>query len=460
MARNIQGSPRRTPADRLSNMNEDPTTPPITVVEAATCLGCGCLCDDVRVSVDQNQIVEAENACPIGRSWFLAPRPGEGQPSSTINGHPARLDEAIDRAAEILRAAKAPVVWGLSGTTIEAVAASLAIADQIGAIVDLAGSLDSAAKLAAFQRVGLVSASLGEVKDRADVVVFWGCDPLVTHPRHWERYSVEPAGRFIPGGRTGRFVIVVDARETETSRAADLFIRIDPQRELEVLDALRALVKGVTLDPNRVARSTGLDHSTIEDLAGRLTAARYGAFFHGPGLGSDEAGEKVFVAAFGLVRDLNEGRRFVVMELGAPGNRSGASAVLAWQTGASGAVDFGLGHPRHLPGEASVVERLSRSEVDAVLIVADDPADVLPADALIRFTGVRSIMIAPGAPRGERWPDVAFDVARPGLEAGGTVARVDGVMLPLRPSVSSALPTDRVILERLLERLLDGEDGR
>ncbi len=48
---------------------------------------------------------------------------------------------------------------------------------------------------------------------------------------------------------------------------------------------------------------------------------------------------------------------------------------------------------------------------------------------------------------------VAFDVARPGIEAGGTVARVDGVMLPLRPAIASGLPTDREILEAIGRRL-------
>ena len=42
------------------------------------------------------------------------------------------------------------------------------------------------------------------MKNRADLVLFWGADPLATHPRHLERYAAEPAGLFVPRGRADR----------------------------------------------------------------------------------------------------------------------------------------------------------------------------------------------------------------------------------------------------------------
>ena len=307
-------------------------------------------------------------------------------------------------------------------------------------MVDLAGSSHESAKLAAFQRVGQVSASLGEVKDRADVVVFWRCDPLVTHPRHWERYSVVPRGRFVPGGRAGRFVIVVDAEPTETSRAADLFVRIDPTREPETVDILRALAQGVAIDPDRAARSGGVPFPTLEALARRLTGARYGAWFLGA-----SGGTRAAESLLRLVRDLNVGRRFVALELGEAGNRAGASAASTWQAGAPSTIDYGLGYPRHLPGEATLRARLESGEIDAALLIADGPE----AGTLDRLAGVPLIWIAPGATAIGLASAVAFDVARPGIEVGGTVARVDGVMLPLRPAIRAGLPGARDILEEI-----------
>ena len=70
-------------------------------------------------------------------------------------------------------------------------------------------------------RVGQVSSTLGEVRDRADLVVFWDVDPVATHPRHFERYSVEPLGRFVDRGRGGRMVVVIGQEMTATAAASD-----------------------------------------------------------------------------------------------------------------------------------------------------------------------------------------------------------------------------------------------
>jgi formylmethanofuran dehydrogenase subunit B len=127
--------------------------------------------------------------------------------------------------------------------------------------------------------------------------------------------------------------------------------------------------------------------------------------------------------------------------------------VLSWQAGAPSAIDFGRGFPRHLPGEATLAARLGAGEVDAVLIVADDPGSELSPELVGLLAAVPTIVIAPGATLPGRPSSVAFDVARPGIEAGGTVARVDGVMLPLRASISVGLPSDREVLDELRRNL-------
>ncbi len=419
----------------------------IETVEHATCLGCGCLCDDIAVVVEGGRVVGADRACPIGREWFLAPRPGAGLPAVTVDGRASTFERGVARAAEILGGARAPAVWGLAGTTVEAQRAAVAIADAIGAVVDVAGpgAAGRSARLEAYQRVGQVSATLGEVKDRADVVVFWGVDPVLTHPRHFERYSVEPRGRFVPGGRAGRTVVVVDQKPTATAAASDLCVHVEPDSYGETFGVLRALVRGVAIDPGRAEEATGVPFSALEDLAARLMRARYGALFFGPMPGGSWAVE----GALTLVRDLNVGRRFVALTLGEAGNPAGAEAVLSWQAGAPSAVDFGRGYPRHLPGDATLADRLAAGAVDAALIVADDPAVGLPAEDLARLGSIPTVAIRPGATADGPTPGVAFDVARPGIEAGGTVGRVDGVMLPLRPALRAGGPTDREVLEAI-----------
>ena len=47
----------------------------LRVIEDATCTFCGCVCDDIDISVDTqtNHIVEAKRACVLGKAWFFNP---------------------------------------------------------------------------------------------------------------------------------------------------------------------------------------------------------------------------------------------------------------------------------------------------------------------------------------------------------------------------------------------------
>ena len=82
----------------------------------------------------------------------------------------------------------------------------------------------------------------GRGADRADLVIFWGCDPATTHPRHAERYSGLAAGKFTPNGRADRRVVMMgDADEVGSWRLdpsgslPDLTVPIKQERSFEAL---------------------------------------------------------------------------------------------------------------------------------------------------------------------------------------------------------------------------------
>jgi formylmethanofuran dehydrogenase subunit B len=446
--------------ERMPDDASGPAPRSVVVVADATCTACGCLCDDIGLAVEDGRIVAAERACELGRGWFLADHDQGRLPLATLAGRASGVREALDHAAEILRKARSPVMLGLTRTSNEAVAAALALADRLGAVVDVGQAAVANRTLRAIQRVGRVSATLGEVKNRADVVVFWGVDPLVTHPRHWERYSVEPRGRFVPRGRAGRSLIVADAGWTATAARADWFVRVAEDAQFETLWTLRALARGLALDPDRVEQTTGNSPETLRAFVDRLAGARYGAWFHGPGLGRGRGGSACVEAALALVRDLNvAGTRFVILPLGEPGNTAGAESVLTWQAGSPQGVDFSGPFPRARPDESTAAALLERGEADAALIVADEVEPWLP-DAARRHLGrIPRIVIAPRATAtatataDRPAADVALAAATCGIDAPGTVMRVDGVVLPLRPPLASPVPSDRDWLRALEERI-------
>ena len=74
----------------------------LTVVKHATCTFCGCVCDDIELHADGEHITKTKNACVLGESWFRNHTAERLYPDALIDGKPAPLDDAIERAAHYL----------------------------------------------------------------------------------------------------------------------------------------------------------------------------------------------------------------------------------------------------------------------------------------------------------------------------------------------------------------------
>jgi formylmethanofuran dehydrogenase subunit B len=374
-------------------------------VADATCAGCGCACDDIEATIAGGRL-SVTRTCELGDAWF-AERPAG--PIATVEGRAASVDEAADAAAAILGQARAPLVYGLGQTSIEAQRRAVALAEALGAIVDPGGGTGASL---AYQAIGSSTATFGEIRDRAELVVAWRADPAVTNPRLLGRLRLDRAAR---GSRT---LVVVDERRTATAEEADVFVELDVTQGFEALWALRALVSGAPFDRDRAG---DLPLDALGELAGRLQGAGHVAFLHGA---VDELGA---LALFSLVRDLSRERHTVTLGLRGEGNARGAEDVLAWQTGFPAAVSFARGYPRANPGELSATALLERGEVDAALVVASDP--------LARLPGLRelpTVVIDTRHTETAKAARVAFATAVEGIEVAGTAHRMDGVPVPLR----------------------------
>ncbi len=425
----------------------------LKVVQNATCTFCGCVCDDMVLTVQNNHITKAKNACVLGKAWFLNHDVDEKMPQATIEGRPATLEQGVQRAASILSEARYPILYGLSDTTCEAQRVALSIADRVGACVDTTTSVCHGPSGMAFQGVGETTCSLGEVKNRADLVIFWGSNPAESHPRHFSKYSTMPKGRFVPRGRKDRTVVLVDVRKTKSAAAADIFIPVRPRKDFEVLWALRALVKGVKLDGEAVEADTGVPLAVLEDLTERMKSCKFGVLFFGMGLSMTRGKHINAEAALALARDLNDFTRFTAKQMRGHGNVTGADNVVSWTTGYPFGVSLGRGFPRFNPGEFTTVDTLTRQEADAALIIAADPLSNFPQPAREHLRRIPSVVLDPKLSETARAATVAFTTATYGINTAGTVYRMDDVPIPLRPAFDSPYPSDEKVLKAIDEQI-------
>jgi formylmethanofuran dehydrogenase subunit B len=299
---------------------------------------------------------------------------------------------------------------------------------------------------------GKVAATLGEVKNRADLIIYWGSNPAECHPRHFTRYTLTPRGRFVPNGRKDRYMVLVDVRPTPSARAADLFLQVRPGQDFEILTALRALVKGHRVDSTRL-EATGVALPVLQDLADRMKRCRFGVLFFGMGLTMTRGKFMNSSAIFTLAAELNAFTKFVAIPMRGHGNVTGADTVVGWSTGYPFGVDFSRGYPRYNPGEFTACDLLSRGDVDAVLVMGADPGATMPGPAANHLRRAPTIVLDPRVSTTSRLAAIHITTTATGISAPGTVYRMDDVPLPLRPPLPPVHPTDEMVLSDIRRRI-------
>jgi formylmethanofuran dehydrogenase subunit B len=295
---------------------------------------------------------------------------------------------------------------------------------------------------------GKVSCTLGEVKNRADLIVYWGGNPAECHPRHFTKYTLTQKGKFVPNGRKDRTMVLVDIRETPSVKAADIFLQVRPSRDFEMITALRALVKGQPVDTKTV-EETGLTLEQLQDFADRMKKARFGVLFFGMGLSMTRGKHMNSAALLTLAAELNAFTKFVAMPMRGHGNVTGGDVIMRWTTGYPFGVNLSRGYPRFNPGEFSTIDLLVRGDCDAALILGADPGATMPQPAIDHLARIPTIVLDPKVTHTSQIARVHFTTAVTGISAPGTVYRMDEIPLPLRPALKSPYPTDEEVIRRI-----------
>jgi formylmethanofuran dehydrogenase subunit B len=412
-------------------------------VEHVTCLGCGCACDDIAVTVRDGRIVDTNPACSVGRDWF-----DDGVVPWEVlrDGAPASVEDAIGEAARVLAESQGRLlIYVGADLSSQAQRRAVSLADLLRGTVDSATSDTAAAGLLAAQRSGRATATLGEIRNRADVLLFWGVDPIRRYPRFYSRYAPDPTGVQVPNGRRDRFVIAVNVGTDQGPAGADAALTLEPSEEIAALSLMRASIHG------RTPADLGGVFGEAIDLASRLASARYAVLIHDAEATIQERNPLRVEGLLALTQALNGPTRAALCSLRAGGNRVGADAVLTWQSGYPIAVEYSRGYPQYVPQRRGL-ERLADGGFKAVLMVGSPATDEGVVSALER---VNTIVIGPRASQSPFRARVAIDTGVAGIHEGGTGYRMDEVPLRLRPPLSaqrSAVETLDAIIATIRER--------
>lgn len=299
-----------------------------------------------------------------------------------IKGAATDIDAAIAAAADLLGAARMPVIAGLNAE-VSAIRAAFDLAGRVGASLDTDGAAGTYADLGALSRIGAMTSTPAEVVGRADAVLVLGSKPAQS----------EILGR-IKGTAPTR------GRAAGASRA---ILALDGANEGGVLPALARLRAHV--------RGHLADESPTAALAAKLASALYVAVLYDPA----EIGEMGVEMVQGLVVDLNDRTRAFSLAVSAGQNQDRAVVpVSAWTTGQAPRVGLGRKVPEHDPWRFDAARQVASGEADAALWIASVPAP--RPDWLGKVPSVALV--------GEANPDAAevvIAVGVPGRDVGGVL---------------------------------------
>jgi len=382
-----------------------------------TCPGCSCICDDIEVSVEDSKIKSVSNACRKGAALFLNAKPQSND----------GIDDEIDEAIEILRRAKKPAIFGLDNTTIEAQQIAIEIAKELDCLIDDYSRILYGDLLDLVLSSKIPTCTLDDVRDRADISIFWGSDAMNSQPRHLSKFSYFPRGEHKQKGwEFDRHAVVIDLYRSSRAKVCSEFFKIDQGGDAAFMDAILGTLSGKPPSSKELLR-----------LINEIKKANFGVIFAGSGLisGLNRDTEKLV----GFMEKLNEYSEFCTIPMVKAYNMRGFVETIN---------DSGLERGEPFP------QALVNQDVDAALIVGADPLSDLPFPVSRKLREIKTIVIDPRTTPTTEIADVVIHSVINGIFGEGSVRRMDGVEFKLKPCciVGGGL-SDEAILKRIMEGL-------
>lgn len=410
-----------------------------------TCPFCGLLCDDLTVASSGGALRVTSSGCPVAARGFAAV-PAPSAPVARVGGQPASLKEAIAEAVRLFGASHQPLIGGLS-TDLAGARAAARLADRTGAVLDHMNSSASLRNLLVLQDGGWVTTTLSEVKNHADLLVMVGGEISRRHPRFLERCVTN--SQTLYGTERSCDVVMIGGTLTPSLNVPGVTVNVIPCENsglAEGLAYLRALINGRT---PYAENAGGVTRSTWEQLAQRVTSAKYAVFAWAAADFDLPHAELTVQMLCELIKDLNQTTRAAGLPLSGADGEITVDAVLHWQSGYGARTSYGRGYPSHDSYHYATDRLLEQHEVDLLLWVASFDGDRSPPP-----TAIPRIVIGRSDLKLPEEPDVFIGVGIPGVDHAGHLFRSDRVIaLPLAALRQDQQPTAAYVLDRIATAL-------
>lgn len=413
------------------------------------CTGCSLLCDDIVIDISNGSINKVYGSCSHGTKRFkeaLTTRLLKAKIFENGNTRSVAMEDAIDKAVEILSSAKKVLIYGFENSTNEAIELGLALAEKTGGTFDTCPSICHLT-VPLLEKYEVKIGELEEILDKADFIIFWGANLADTHLRQASRYSVFPRGEIVKTGRENRIVTTIDIRKTKVTRIAQYQLIVNIGEDVDFIRKIQDVFSQETS-----INDGGISQLSFATFMHDLKNATFVAVFVGSGLMYSINVYQIIENIIKIVKFINTEKTCTVTPLAENLNSMGVALISKEKTGFTYAVDFSNGNPISNPLVTSVTNQLLRGNFDAAIIVKSDIFTHIPKVATKQLLNVPIIALEEVPTLVSEFASVTIPVTLTGLETGGHVTRTDGKNMELKPFLEP--PKNIVSEEEVLRKIL------
>ncbi|MBW1980811.1 MAG: hypothetical protein JRJ12_06280 [Deltaproteobacteria bacterium] len=413
-----------------------------TTYESVVCPGCACLCDDIDMVVEDNRVTSISNICTWGMSKFFVGKKFHHRKTryrlqrpvvrGTAGSRETSYRAAARQAAEILARSQRILLYGFSHCSYAAQEIGVQLAARLHGILAPGdgGLLYHFGK--ALLKYHPLLVTFEEIRDQADLAIFWGGNPMHSCPRLVSRYCIFARGRFTERGYEDRQTFTVDFRATEMDSMSNMVVLPESGGDLETLEALRLLLQ------QEKPRSYKGRLSALSKLVQAAEQASYGVIFCGRGILYSGQAELVFDRLCQIAAALHGQPSLAIIPMATDFNANGLYQAILRQNG------FGT-RPTIITTD---LLSWDLAGIDAVLAVGGDLWWFLTEEQrhIIREHDIPIITIAAFADHTTVRSQISFPCGIVGVEKEGVAYRMDSLPLSLGKVIDSNLPDDHEIL--------------
>ena len=418
--------------------------------QTVTCPHCGLLCDDLKVNVTDLTIEftgNKDDLCNLAANAFKDASLDKNElPKPLVSGQPVTVQQALERATELLRNAKLPLISGLIGD-VHTCREAIALTEKIGGVIDHANGYTLRKSVSAVQRYGDVRTTLAEARNRADCVVIFGKNICTKFPRLLTRI-LSPKETFDNEGSKNKKIFIIDISDDGTTRCEVEDNITHVQLNYPRIESLIYRFQEVVTKPKEYFTSTDAQTKELFKILEIVLTSKYTTFIWNASDFNPESAEHTVQALNEIIKILIESVRCVSLSLSGSNGEVTANNVTTWKTGTALPVSFTQGIPIHDPVLYDGMKMIENSETDCLLWVATYNSENIPPKS-----NVPTILL--GHPKMKcKQADVYLPVGIPGIDHQGLACRTDGVAtLPLRRIREINLPPASELLNKLIQNI-------